>query len=297
MRTVKTAVLEIELDEQGPPDGRPLLLLHGWPDAPRGWLPVAARLHERGWRTIVPALRGSGATRFRSPDTLRDGRGIALAADAIDLLDALGLDRAPVVGHDWGARAAYTLAAIAPERVTAIVALALPYQPRGAFMMPAFDQARAFWYQWLLYVDAGARAVSDNPIAFARIQWDTWSPPGWFDDDEFRSTAESFANPDWVAITLNAYRSRFLPDEPRDPRYDALTRHLEMVEHLTIPTLMIQGADDRCDEPSGSENQECFFTAGYRRQLLDGIGHFPHREAPDEVERIIDDHLQARAPR
>src|ERR1700689_416340 len=108
-------------------------MLHGWPDAPRGWEPVAERLHQRGWRTIVPALRGSGTTQFRSPETPRDGRGIALAADAIDLLDALDLDRVAVVGHDWGARAAYTLAAVAPERTAAIIALALPYQPRGAF--------------------------------------------------------------------------------------------------------------------------------------------------------------------
>ncbi len=113
MRSVKTAVLRIELDEEGSPDGEPLLLLHGWPDAPRGWRPVAARLHESGWRTIVPALRGSGATRFRSTDAPRDGHGVALAADAIDLLDVLGIGRIPVVGHDWGARVAYTFATAA----------------------------------------------------------------------------------------------------------------------------------------------------------------------------------------
>ena len=297
MRLVETAVLQIELHEEGPPDGQPLLLLHGWPDAPRGWRPVAGRLHESGWRTIVPALRGSGATRFRSPDAPRDGRGIALAADPIDLLDALSLDRVPVVGHDWGARVAYTLAAVAPERVTAIVALALPYQPRGAFTIPPFEQARAFWYQWLTYLDAGARAVAADPIAFARIQWDTWSPPGWFDDDEFHATARSFTNPDWVAITLNAYRSRFLAGEARDPGYEPLARRLAEVEYIATPTLMIQGAEDRCDEPFGSAHQERFFTGGYRRVLLDGIGHFPHREAPDEVTQIIDRHLQATARR
>ena len=291
MRLVQTAVLEIELEEGGPEDGRPVLLLHGWPDAPRGWRHVARRLHQRGWRTIVPALRGSGATRFRSPETPRDGRGIALAADAIDLLDALDLDRVAVVGHDWGARAAYTLAAIAPERTAAIVALALPYQPRGEFTIPPFEQARAFWYQWLMYLDAGARAVTADPIAFARIQWDTWSPPGWFDDTEFDATAESFKNPDWVAITLNGYRSRFLANEPSDPRYKLLVERLADVEHIDVPTLMIQGADDRCDEPAGSADLERYF-ASYRRVLLDGVGHFPHREAPDAVVEAIHVHLQ-----
>jgi pimeloyl-ACP methyl ester carboxylesterase len=294
MRLVETAVLEIELEEGGPDSGRPVLLLHGWPDAPRGWRPVTERLHECGWRTIIPALRGSGATRFRSPGTPRDGRGIALAADAIELLDALGLDRVAVVGHDWGARAAYTLAALTPERVGAIVALALPYQPRGAFTIPPFEQARAFWYQWLMYLDAGARAVGAEPIAFARTQWDTWSPPGWFEDSEFDATAESFKNPDWVAITLNAYRSRFLDDEPRDPRYEPLARRLAEVDCIQIPTLMIQGADDRCDEPAGSANLERYF-ASYRRVLLDGVGHFPHREAPDAVAEEIHLHLSATA--
>jgi len=295
VRLVETAVLEIELEEDGPPDGRPVLLLHGWPDAPRSWRPVAKLLQESGRRTIVPALRGSGGTRFRSPDAPRDGRGVALAADAIDLLDALGIDRIPVVGHDWGARVAYTLAAVAAERVTAVVALALPYQPRGVFTIPAFEQARAFWYQWLTCLDAGAQAVASDPVAFARIQWDTWSPPGWFDDDEFGATALSFTNPDWVAITLSAYRSRFLVDEAHDPRYETLARCVAEIEQITAPTLMIQGAEDRCDLPAGSADQERFFTGGYRRVLLDGVGHFPHRESPDAVAWNIDRHLRAAA--
>lgn len=113
-------------------------------------------------------------------------------------------------------------------------------------------------------VDAGARTVAADPVAFARIQWDTWSPPGWFDDDEFCATARSFTNPDWVAVTLNAYRSRFLADEARDPRYDTLARRLAEIEQITIPTLMVQGADDRCDMPAGSEDQARFFTGGHR---------------------------------
>src|SRR5215212_762461 len=86
--------------------------------------------------------------------------------------------------------------------------------------VPPFEQARAFWYQWLVCLEEGARAVAADPVGFARIQWDTWSPAGWFDHDEFKKTARSFANPDWVAITLHAYRSRFLEGEVRDARYE-----------------------------------------------------------------------------
>jgi len=117
MHSICTSVLEIFYEDSGPNQGPPVLMLHGWPDAPRGWSAVAAKLNDRGWRTIIPYLRGSRPTRFLSPDNTRFGSGVALAQDAIDLADKLGLDRFAVVGHDWGARAAYTLSALFPERL------------------------------------------------------------------------------------------------------------------------------------------------------------------------------------
>jgi pimeloyl-ACP methyl ester carboxylesterase len=290
--TVRTDCLEISVDLGGPADRPPVLLLHGWPDAPRGFCGLAHQLHAGGWRTVTPYLRGSGPTRFRSEGTPRVGTGVALAQDAIDLLDGLGIERCAVVGHDWGARAAYTLAALFPERVSCIAALALAYQPRGAFSMPDFEQARSFWYQWLMYVDAGADAVRRDPVGFARLQWETWSPPGWFDDQEFTATADSFGNPDWVAITLHAYRSRFLSSEATDPRYEALRLLLGRIDILSTPTLMIQGGADSCDRPDESAGLEGFFTGGYHRVVLDGVGHFPHREAVGAVSDLVLDHLR-----
>src|ERR1700694_3149545 len=182
MPSVRTDTLEITYEEGGPTDGPAVMLLHGWPDDVRGWRPVAARLQAAGFRTVAPYLRGFGPTRFLSADTFRDGRSVALAQDAVDLADALGLERFAVVGHDWGARAAYALAALFPARVTRIVAIALPFQPGGRFSLPSFSQARLFWYQWFMTLDAGADAVRADPTRFARTQWETWSPPGWFDD-------------------------------------------------------------------------------------------------------------------
>ena len=291
MASLRTDRLDIEVELGGPEAGPAVLLVHGWPDAPRGLAPLSRRLQASGWRTVTPYLRGCGPTRFRSDATPRDGSGVALAQDAIDLADGLGLSRFALVGHDWGARAAYTVAALFPERVSGIAALALAYQPGGRFEMPDFAQARAFWYQWLMSVDAGADAVAADPVGFARIQWDTWSPPGWFDDVEFAATAESFRNPDWVAITLHAYRSRFLAGEASDPAYDGLRHRLAATETISTPTLMIQGGDDRCDRPDASAGQADRFTGSYRRVVLDGVGHFPHREAPDAVADAVLEHL------
>jgi pimeloyl-ACP methyl ester carboxylesterase len=291
VRTIRTPLLEIAYEEGGPPTGGLVLLLHGWPDAPRGWSAMTQRLHTEGWHTVAPYLRGTGPTKFLSDETPRIGAGVALAQDAIDLVDGLGIDRFAVVGHDWGARAAYTLATLFPERITSVSALALAYQPRGLFKIPSFEQARRFWYQWFLCVEGGRAKVHDDPVGFARIQWATWSPAGWADETEFSETAESFSNPDWVNITANAYRSRWVKGEAWDSRYDSLQRKLQEVEALSTPTLMIQGASDFCDPPSESEGLEPYFTGRYERLLLDGIGHFPHREAPDAVATAILRHL------
>jgi pimeloyl-ACP methyl ester carboxylesterase len=288
----RTQVLDIAFEMSGPSDGPPVILLHGWPDAARAWNGVAERQAAAGFRTIVPDLRGSGETRFISADTVRDGSGVALAQDAIDLADALGLARFDVIGHDWGARAAYTLAALFPERVRRIAGLALAMQPRGAFKLPPFSQARKFWYQWFMSLDGGPDAVRADPAGFARIQWDTWSPPGWFDEAEFALTRKGFDNPDWVAITLNGYRRRWRGDEPTDPRYHALSEHLHAIEVIDVPTLMIQGGADLCDEPVSSEGREGNFSTGYRRIVLDGVGHFPPREAPDAVATAVIEHLR-----
>ena len=130
MKSMRTEVLEIAYLEDGPRDGEPLLLLHGWPESATGFNEISSRLHEAGFRTIAPFLRGFGATRFLSSDTPRVGVAAALAQDAIDLMDRLGIQRFSVIGHDWGARTGYALAALVPERLGSLCTLALAFQPR-----------------------------------------------------------------------------------------------------------------------------------------------------------------------
>src|SRR6266446_800523 len=123
--------------------------------------------------------------------------------------------------------------------------------------------------------------------------------PAGFADAEFAQTAESFRSPDWTAITLNAYRARWLhgdhdrgrQGEAWDARYDALQSRLGEVEYLSTPTLMIQGLSDYCDAPQESEGLERFFTGRYCRVVLENVGHFPHREAPGLVADAVFDHF------
>jgi pimeloyl-ACP methyl ester carboxylesterase len=216
----------------------------------------------------------------------------ALAQDALDLMGCLNISRFSVIGHDWGARTGYALAALAPERVRSLCAIAVAFQPGFDFRTPSYDQSRRFWYQFFMCSDKGAARVTEDPIGFSRFQWKTWSPPGWFTEEDFEAAACAWENPDYSAITLNSYRSRWLEGEACDPRYDQLQAKLNKSTIIGVSTLMIQGGSDFCDPPSESEGLERYFTADYERIVVAEVGHFPHREAPGPIADAILRHLQ-----
>jgi pimeloyl-ACP methyl ester carboxylesterase len=116
-----------------------------------------------------------------------------------------GVWRFSIIGHDWGTRAAYAIAALAPEKLDSLTAISVAYSSRGAFPVPPFEQSRAWWYQFFMPVDRGAQTVAADPIGFVRIQWETWSPSVWFDDAPLSGWPQSFANPDCLAITLSSF--------------------------------------------------------------------------------------------
>ena len=285
-----TPTLHIAYEDGGAKGGVPLILLHGWPDDPRTWDKVRPALNDAGYRTIVPFLRGFGQTTFLSDATMRSGEMVAMAQDALDLADALNLKTFAVVGHDWGARIAYALAILAPERITRMVTMAVGWQP-GPLPTPHFRQAIKYWYQWFMATECGRHAVNAERKAFARIMWETWAPHGWFSEAEFERTARSFENPDWADITVHSYRVRW-GEAPKDPRYAELDDLLLAAKAISVPTLMIQGGADSVTLPDTTAGKDQYFTGGYRRVVLDGIGHFPTREAADKVNRLLLEFLE-----
>jgi pimeloyl-ACP methyl ester carboxylesterase len=289
MQFATTPLLRIAYEQGGPADGPPVILLHGWPDDPHTYGGVAPALQRAGWRTIVPWLRGFGPTSFVSADTMRSGEIVAMAQDVLDLADALALETFSVIGHDWGARIAYVLAGVCPERVSRMAAISVGWQP-GELSTPGFEQARLYWYQWFMATARGAEAVRRDPKGFARAQWETWAPRGWFKEADFETTARSFENPDWVDITLHSYSVRW-GEADKDPRYRELDERAKAVKAISVPTLVIHGARDGATLPSATEGQDKYFVAGYQHHLLDGVGHFPTREAPDKVAGLLLDIL------
>lgn len=281
MTQVHAGNLDVAYRDLGAQDGPVVLLLHGWPDDATTWDRVAPALAAAGFRVIVPTLRGFGKTRFLRDDTLRTGNSGILAIDAIALLDALGVSRCAVVGHDWGSNIAEALAVGWPARIDRIALLATP--PRlGGMPTPPFWHAQREWYHWFMATERGAQAVRDDRRGFTHLHWDNWSPPGWFDETTFEAVAASFDNPDWVEVTLHSYRARWDEALP-DPASQWLEAKVKQTKTLPLPALYFQGAVDGVNPPAAARSVSEKFTGPFEFVLVEGVGHFIQREAPDRV--------------
>lgn len=273
--------LAISYEDTGIGERGTVVLLHGWPDDASTWTEVAAALNQAGLRTIVPMLRGFGATRFLNAAAPRTGNSGILAMDILALMDGLGIEHFAVAGHDWGSNMAEALAVGWPGRVERIAMLSSP--PRlGGMPTPPFRQAQLDWYHWFMATPRGAQAVRDDRRGFARIHWENWSPPGWFNEATFDQVARSFDNPDWVDVTLHSYRSRWDVAAP-DPRSAALESKVKATKTLSLPALYIQGAVDGVNPLVSTRSVPEKFSGPFEFVELPGVGHFPQREAPDAV--------------
>ena len=233
-----------------------------------------------------------GQTGFRDPAAFRGGQLTALGRDVLNLADALGLSRMAVVGHDWGARAAYIAACLAPERVSHCVALSVGWGTNSPDQTLSLRQAQNYWYHWLMALPRGERAIREDRHAFTRYIWDIWNPEWRVPDAAFAATARSFDNPDWAEVVLHSYRVRWGLAAP-DPAYDEDERRIATTPTIHVPTLVIHGGADPCNEPATSDGKERFFTGPYRREVLPRIGHFPQRTTPEAVGRLVTEFLNS----
>ena len=283
-RTVQTATLEIAYEESGPPGGVPVVLLHGFPDDVRAWDETIEPLVAAGFRTLVPYLRGYGPTRFLDAAAPRMAQQAAIGQDLIDFLDALALPPAALAGYDWGGRAACITAILRPERVRALVTIGgynvqntvAPPRPASAL------QERANWYQWYFNTARGVAGLTANRREICRLLWRDWSPGYRFDDATFEATAASWDNPDFVPIVIHSYRHRH-GHAPGEARFDSIERHLATRPAITVPSVVLHGAEDGVDLHRPGERDLVPFPGGTRQEVVAGAGHFLPRERPGAV--------------
>jgi len=281
-----TPRLDIAYLEWNPHGARTAVLLHGWPDSPLCWNGVAPLLAGAGYRVLAPALRGFAPTRFRDAATPRSGQLAALGRDVLDFIEALGLRQPVLAGHDWGARAAANACGLAPEAASHLVMLSVGYGTNDPDQPLSLQQARNYWYHWFMATPRGERAVREDRQAYTRLMWDTWSPAGWYAAADFEAAAQAFAGPDWADVVLHSYRHRWGHAEG-DPAYAQDEARLRPAPVLSVPTLVLHGGADACNHPDTSRGREAMFRGRYEREVLQGVGHFPPREAPARVGEAI----------
>jgi pimeloyl-ACP methyl ester carboxylesterase len=285
MKAIRTATLEIGFEEHGPPDGPPVVLLHGFPDDVRTWDKVAPPLAARGWRGLVPWLRGYGPTRFLDPATPRSGQQAALGADLRDFIEALELGPCVLAGYDWGGRAACVVSALWPEKVRGLVSIGgynIQDIARAASRPGLAIAEYRYWYQWYLHTERGRIGLTENRRDLCRLMWRLWSPNWQFDEATFDSTAISWDNPDFVEVCVHSYRHRYRQADG-DPALEAIEVMLAGQPPIPVPTLVLEGLADGVGPPDAIDQAAAHFTAFYQRRLIKLAGHFLPREAPDEV--------------
>ena len=288
LQSIDAGLLKVSFAEAGPPDGSPVILLHGWPYDVHAFDEVAPILAERGHRVIMPYLRGYGPTRFLSADTMRNGQPAALATDAIALMDALKIDRAILAGFDWGARTADIVAALWPERVKGLVAVSgylIGSQAAGGQPLPP-DAEYQWWYQFYFATERGRLGYEKNRHDFNKLIWKLASPQWHFDDATFERSATSFDNPDHVAVVMHNYRWR-LGLASGEARYDDIEGKLAAAPTISVPTITMEGDANGAPHPPPAAYAGKFTGKHEHRTITGGIGHNLPQEAPQDFARAV----------
>lgn len=250
---------------------RPLLFLHGFPDHPPTAKPFFAALAERAHRVLAPWLRGYAPSPVGGPYDVD-----TLVGDVIELLDrwspTVPVD---VVGHDWGAVITYGLCAAAPSRVARAVTMAVPHPLTFLRQLRSPAQLRASWYMGLFQLPGSERIVRARDFRFIDRLWRRWSPGLQFGAEQRR---ELHACLDASNLApLGYYRAA---------RKTSLARLRRAAQPIATPLLALHGEQDGCILPP-TEDDRRRFSGPYQREIVPGVGHFMHVEAPAEIaERI-----------
>lgn len=282
--SIATPQLDLVCLEAG--DGPLALCLHGFPDTAYTWRHLLPTLAEAGYHAVAPFQRGYAPTPV-SPDGFHQSG--ALAADANALHDALGADgEAVLIGHDWGAAAAYGAAGSAPERWRTVVAMALP--PTNAMLATflGYDQLKLSWYVHLFQTPLAEMLVGADDLAFVERLWADWSP-GYDATSDLAAVREALQAPEHLTAALGTYRAA-LGNAPLSPAL--AVEQAACGEAPPQPALYLHGENDGCIAAATARSAAgAFERRGSRFAVLPDVGHFLHLEAPVVVNELIVDFL------
>jgi pimeloyl-ACP methyl ester carboxylesterase len=290
VKQIDAGLLNVGYVDLGPANGRAVVLLHGWPYDIQSYAEVAPVLATKGYRVIVPYLRGYGSTHFLSAETVRNGQQAIVAVDAIALMDALKIEKAVVAGCDWGARTADIMAVLWPKRCTGLVSVSgylIGNQEAGKAPLPPKAELE-WWYQYYFATERGRAGYDKYRHDFAKLIWQLASPKWHFDDATFNRSAASFENPDHVSIVIHNYRWR-LGLAAGEAKYDELEKQLVPGPVVTVPTITLEGDANGAPHPEPGAYANKFSGRYEHRTISGGIGHNLPQEAPEAFAKAVVD--------
>ncbi|BAN03922.1 alpha/beta fold hydrolase [Ilumatobacter coccineus] len=257
--------------------GPAVVLIHGFPDTPMSWEHTARQVADLGFRAVVPYLRGY------HPDTIIEGRGYGRAetgADVIGLLDALDIERATLVGHDFGASLVWNALGLAPERVDGVVPIAIPH-PSTLKPSPGFIWMARHFINFK--VPGALGRMQRNDFAYLDRLYERWSP-SW-------SGAEQAAA---VARAKEAFGDERVAREVVE-RYKDVRPEKSSAATGSIPTraLLVAGSDDFGGDLAPYRRSVELFAEPSSLFVAEGAGHWPHRERSDEFDQALAEFLAA----
>lgn len=277
--------LHVEWLEAG--SGPLAVCLHGFPDSAHTWRHLLPELAAAGYRAVAPFTRGYAPTGL-APDGLYQS-GVR-GRDACRLHDALGGDAdAVIIGHDWGAGAAYIAAAKEPERWRRVVTMAVPPAGRVGAAFFTYAQARRSSYMFFFQHPLSEAVVPHDDHAYIRGLWSDWSP-GYAHDEDVQHFIDCVTPEGHLAATLGYYRATFQPDlqSPDLADWDRAG-----AAPPPQPTLYLHGVNDGCIGVEVAAGVDADLSDGSAYLEVADAGHFLHLERPDFVNSAILDFLGA----
>jgi pimeloyl-ACP methyl ester carboxylesterase len=288
IKQINAGLLNVGYAEAGPTNGSPVILLHGWPYDIYTYADVMPLLAQKGYRVIIPYLRGYGSTQFLSDKAFRNGQPSAFALDIIELMNALKIEKAIIGGCDWGARTANIIAAIWPERCKGMVSVSgyligsrevnkNPLPPAAEFQ---------WWYQYYFATERGRAGYEKYRYDFSKLIWQIASPKWNFDNATFDRSAASFNNPDHVDIVIRCYRWKLgLADG--ESKYDDYEKRLAELPIIAVPTITLEGDANGAPHLDSSVYAKKFSGKYAHKVINGGVGHNLPQEAPKEFADAI----------
>lgn len=261
----------LHVEVSGPPDGRPVVLLHGFPDTGRLWTHQVKALADAGYRVIVPDQRGYGSS--DKPESVDDYNAMFLSADVGAVLDQVGVERAHVVGHDWGAAVAWLVGALAPDRVDHLVALSVGHP--SSFADVGLEQREKSWYMLLFQFEG---------IAEQWLSADDWvNFRAWGRHPDADAVVAALDTDRSLTPGLNWYRANLHPRTLVEPALQ--------LPPVVAPTLGVWSSGDFALTETQMKRSERFVEGPWRYERVEGAGHWMQWEAPDEVNDLLLDFL------